>query len=106
MDAAYLRSTVNEALVEGLSAMAVALPEDKVEFIGRYLLNYVQRKSAQEKASAELGEAESKYAAEESVNDIKRGAEATKAIEEKPNSLIFGKSKSGGPIPTAPKFHR
>jgi paraquat-inducible protein B len=31
---------------------------------------------------------------------------ATKAIEEKPNSIIFGKSKSGGPIPTAPKFHR
>ena len=31
---------------------------------------------------------------------------ATKAIEEKPNSLIFGKSKSGGPIPTAPKFRR
>lgn len=83
MDAAYLRSTVNEALVEGLSAMAVALPEDKVEFIGRYLLNYVQRKSAQEKAAAQLGEAESKYAAEESLNDIKRGAEATKAIEEK-----------------------
>jgi hypothetical protein len=31
---------------------------------------------------------------------------ATKAIEEEPNSIIFGKSKSGGPFPTAPKFNR
>ena len=83
MDAAYLRSTVNEALIEALSSMATNLPEDKVEYIGKYLLQYVERKSAQTVRSSEAGEAESKYAADESINDIKRATDMAKDNEAK-----------------------
>jgi len=83
MDAAYLRGTVNEALIEALSSMAVNMPEDKVEYIGRYLLEYVKRKGAQESRLGEAGEAESKYAADEVVNDVKKATEMSKAAEAK-----------------------
>lgn len=43
MDAAYLRKHVQPALTEALLAMAVEQPEDSVEFVGRYLLELVQR---------------------------------------------------------------
>ena len=81
MDATYLKGTVNEALTEALSAMSVGAPDDKVEYIGRYLLQYVQRKSAQTKYATESGEAESKYAAFECENDIKNSVEAVRAQE-------------------------
>lgn len=80
-DAAYLKGTVNDALTEALSAMSVGAPEDRVEYIGRYLLQYVQRKSAQAKYMAESGEAESKYAAFECENDVKNSLEAVRAQE-------------------------
>ena len=83
MDAAYLRGTVNEALIEALSSMAMNMPEDKVEYIGQYLLEYVRRKSAQETQRAEAGEAESKYAADEVLADVKRATEMSKANEAK-----------------------
>ena len=44
MDALYLKNNVYGALTEGLASMAVALPDDKVEYLGRYLLKYVDRK--------------------------------------------------------------
>ena len=44
MDALYLKNNVYTALTEGLASMAVALPDDKVEYLGRYLLKYVDRK--------------------------------------------------------------
>lgn len=43
MDAAYLRKHVQGALVEALLAMAVEQPDDSVDFVGHYLLEYVQR---------------------------------------------------------------
>ena len=43
MDAAYLRKHVQGALTEALLAMAVEQPEDSVEFVGRYLIELVQR---------------------------------------------------------------
>lgn len=52
MDALYLKNNVYGALTEALASMAVALPEDKVEYLGKYLLKYVERKQA--KANAEL----------------------------------------------------
>lgn len=82
MDAAYLKSNVNEALIEALTSMAVGLPEDKVEYIGRYLIEYVKRKSAQTQIAEESKEAFSKYAAFESENDIKKTVESAKASEE------------------------
>mmetsp|Transcript_1104 Transcript_1104/g.1242 ORF Transcript_1104/g.1242 Transcript_1104/m.1242 type:complete len:373 (+) Transcript_1104:116-1234(+) len=48
MDAIYLKNNVYAALTEALTSMAVALPDDKVEYMGRYLLRYVERKKKRE----------------------------------------------------------
>lgn len=54
MDAQYLKDNVYAAVTEALASMAVALPDDKVEFIGKYLLNYVERKRVRSDANAAL----------------------------------------------------
>lgn len=43
MDAKYLQTNVNSALAEALSAMVAAQPSDSVEFVGKYLQQYVER---------------------------------------------------------------
>lgn len=48
MDAVYLKNNVYAALTEALTSMAVALPDDKVEYMGKYLLKYVERKKKRE----------------------------------------------------------
>lgn len=58
MDNTYLKSNVLPALSEALTAMAVQAPEDRVEFVGRYLLSFVERhhtktKKVQEEAAME-----------------------------------------------------
>lgn len=45
MDAAYLKKNVNGALREAITSMAVLCPDDPVEFLGQYLLKYVERKN-------------------------------------------------------------
>lgn len=65
MDANYLKLTVNEAVSEALAAMAVGVPEDKVEYIARYLKAYCARKRAQSKLAEECGDVEAKYAREQ-----------------------------------------
>jgi hypothetical protein len=47
MDAAYLQKHVQNALSEALLAMAIHQPEDSVDFVGQYLIDYVARESAQ-----------------------------------------------------------
>jgi len=79
MDAQYIANNVSVALKEGLAAMTgafrirrpklggcpacshplprfstVSHPEDKVDFLGRYLLAYVQRKKKAQAAEDEL----------------------------------------------------
>ena len=54
MDAQYLKDNVYAAVTEALASMAVALPDDKVEYIGKYLLNYVERKRVHSDANAAL----------------------------------------------------
>lgn len=49
MDAQYLKKNVNDALAEALTSMAVALPDDGVEYVGNYLLQYVERRQLQRK---------------------------------------------------------
>ena len=39
-------------------------------------------------------------------NTLRKLSSLTNAIDEKPNSLLFGKDSSGNPIPKAPKGHR
>ncbi len=48
MDAQYLKLNVNDAVVEALTSMAVSQPEDGVEYLGRYLLQYVERRQLQQ----------------------------------------------------------
>jgi len=44
MDASYLKKNVCDALAESLAAMSAQNPEDKVEFLGNFLLEYVSRR--------------------------------------------------------------
>jgi hypothetical protein len=41
MDSKYLKESVGAALSKGLSAVAVEQPDDPVEYLGNYLLNFV-----------------------------------------------------------------
>lgn len=43
MDALYLKENINDAISDGLTAMVVQSPDDPIEFLGNYLLNYVDR---------------------------------------------------------------
>eukprot|EP00598_Pedospumella_elongata_P004912 CAMPEP_0184980082 /NCGR_PEP_ID=MMETSP1098-20130426/10113_1 /TAXON_ID=89044 /ORGANISM="Spumella elongata, Strain CCAP 955/1" /LENGTH=550 /DNA_ID=CAMNT_0027503443 /DNA_START=31 /DNA_END=1683 /DNA_ORIENTATION=- len=54
MDAAYLKKNVMEALTEALTSMAVQIPEDNVEYLGKYLLKYVERKKKAEESKSDL----------------------------------------------------
>ena len=49
MDADYLKRNVSVALQEALASMAIALPDDGVDYIGKYLLQYAQRKGEMSK---------------------------------------------------------
>lgn len=53
MDNSYLKTNVLPALTEALTAMAVQAPEDRVEFVGKYLISYVERRLVQEKKQSE-----------------------------------------------------
>jgi hypothetical protein len=44
MDAEYLKSTVHDALLEGLTAIALTNPNDKIDFLGSYLVEIVKRR--------------------------------------------------------------
>jgi hypothetical protein len=72
MDADYLKKNVNEAVSEALAALAVGMPDDKVEYMGQYLKSYCERKRVQARISAEAGEAESKWSAFEVENASKK----------------------------------
>jgi hypothetical protein len=43
-DSSYLKKSVGDALSTGLAAIAVQQPNDSVEFLGNFLLNYVETK--------------------------------------------------------------
>lgn len=49
MDAAYLKENVGEVLAEGLAQVLVRQPEDSVEFLANWLLDYVDKQEAQAK---------------------------------------------------------
>jgi hypothetical protein len=81
MDADYLKKNVNDALTEALASMAVGMPDDKVEYMGRYLKAYCQRQRVKAKNSEEAGDAESKWAANEVANNEKNAAAKAKQDE-------------------------
>ena len=52
MDAEYLKSSVGDALAEGMSRLVMAQPEDAVEWLGAYLVNYADAVDAKALAAA------------------------------------------------------
>jgi hypothetical protein len=62
MDADYLKKNVMGALTEALTSMAIKVPEDEVDFLGKYLLRYAERKKITVNRKVELDVVESKLA--------------------------------------------
>lgn len=78
MDNSYLKKNVLPALTEALTAMAVQAPDDRVEFVGKYLISYVERKLAQEKKKHEAGTMEtqlSEFVVAEQINQDEKDLE-------------------------------
>lgn len=49
MDALYLKENVQEAVTEALTSMMISCPDDQIEYMGTYLLNYVERMNINQK---------------------------------------------------------
>jgi hypothetical protein len=56
MDALYIKKNVSVALTEALNSMNISLPEDKVDFVGKYLIKYVERKKKRDEEEKSLQE--------------------------------------------------
>lgn len=84
MDAKYLSDNVNFALTEALSSMAVSLPDDGVEYVGKYLLQFVERKNMLDKVKKDNEAVEAKALEQEKLDAEKenKAAEKATAIEE------------------------
>lgn len=78
MDAAYLKKNVMVALTEALTSMAVKIPDDSIEYIGKYLLVYVQRQKEQAEANAKLQNVENELS-----EFLAAQANVTRAADEK-----------------------
>jgi hypothetical protein len=84
MDAKYLKDNVNDALTEALTATAVAAPKDKVEYVAKYLIEYVARtkaKTAFMKESTESEESGLREYNEEKNRNTERQTVQTAKIE-------------------------
>lgn len=88
MDAAYLEKNINESLAEALTSMAVNVPDDPIEYIGKYLVTKVERLKQFEAAQVELGEVETKLSEEEAATELKN-----KALESQEKELKEKESK-------------
>lgn len=79
MDAKYLSDNVNFALTEALSSMAVSLPEDGVDYIGKYLLQFVERKNLLEAKTKEQAVNESKAVDQKKLDCVQNEKATAKA---------------------------
>lgn len=80
MDALYLKENINDAISEGLTAMVVQSPDDPIEYLGNYLLNYVDREIEKKKRETEATEAVA--LAEENAKELEKEAvERTLAVD-------------------------
>ncbi len=52
MDAAYIKSTVSEALVEALAVLARVNPENPVDYLGKLLVKHADTLDAQARVRA------------------------------------------------------
>lgn len=79
MDAEYLQKNIGSALNEALTSMTIKHPEDEVEFLGRFLLKYSERKSVLEKQKKDLEVVESNLAKYQAVEEEKQQNEKAQA---------------------------
>jgi hypothetical protein len=86
MDAQYLTKNVNTALTEALTSMTVSIPEDKVEYLGKYLIQYGIRRALKEKVSDEAIKAAAageKATLEEQIKEAEKSKLAQEVDQEK-----------------------
>mmetsp|Transcript_31870 Transcript_31870/g.53765 ORF Transcript_31870/g.53765 Transcript_31870/m.53765 type:complete len:539 (+) Transcript_31870:117-1733(+) len=81
MDADYLKKNVKDALAEALTAMAVKIPEDEIEYVGKYLLKYVERKKIEKEGKTALEEVETNLAKYLEEVEVTNRAMEEKALE-------------------------
>lgn len=81
MDTQYLKRNVNEAVIEALTSMVVSCPDDNVEYLGRYLIQYVNRKGAI--AGAEISARQAEVEAEKDIEAEKLKANAEQEASDK-----------------------
>ncbi|RYH23630.1 hypothetical protein EON65_17680, partial [archaeon] len=79
MDSTYLKNNILAALSEALTAMAVQIPEDPVDFLGNYLLAHVERKERYEIERKQLVDLEEKLLEKIKEDEVKEKQEAEKA---------------------------
>ena len=98
MDSAYLRANVGDALTKGLSAVAVNQPADSVEYLGKYLLNYVACKQKElEIEELRQGLIQQKAdAAVKAVEDAATADETAKAATAKIDEVVSLKKSLAG----------
>lgn len=87
MDSKYLKESVGAALSKGLSAVAVEQPDDPVEYLGNYLLNFVaieERLQREKEEAAKMEEEMKAFSLEmEEKSRAIKAKEADKAIAAK-----------------------
>lgn len=101
MDADYLKNNLGDALVDGLSAVMLNAPEDSVDYLGKWLLNYVDSLDEADRVAAAKEEDKAridKFEAEEEKKAIgARNEEAAKkkviADGKKAIATVLDKSK-------------
>ena len=54
MDAAYIKTTVSAAVIEGLSALARVCPDDPVDFLGQWLIKHGEVLQQQQVSNIQL----------------------------------------------------
>eukprot|EP01031_Cornospumella_fuschlensis_P043622 gene43622-53348_t len=79
MDSTYLKNNVLAALSEALTAMAVQIPEDPVDFLGNYLLAHVERKQRYEVERKQLVDLEEKLLEKIKEDEVKEKQATEKA---------------------------
>lgn len=84
MDAEYLKKTVGPALTQAMTSMIVEQPRDAVEYVGNYLLAYVDREEGKEAQSEKYKKCELVFKQQEAAEAAKVAAtaeaEATKSL--------------------------
>lgn len=75
-----MTKNVNAALTEALTSMAVSAPEDRVEYLGRYLLQYVKRREIKVKFDADY-ESSHTVATKAALEDEMKIVEQKKIID-------------------------